>query len=752
MTHNKADRLYELLPAVHRMRDADLGYRLRGLLQVIAEQVNVVDSDIAQLYENWFIETCQDWVVPYIGDLVGYAPVSATGESVDSKNNRALARERMVMPRSEVANTVRFRRRKGTVAVLEDLAAAVAGWPARAVEFYRLLSYTQNISYLHLDRGRTTDVRDGYALQELGGPFEETAHTVDVRCINARHFPERYNIPEVGLFAWRLKTYSITGAPAYCLDKNSHCFFFNSLGNDTPLYNCSRPTHLHPPGKLNLPTPITRRELESHRPAGPGKPSVSGVPLHYGEGKSFEIRVGLDRQLVPPEAIVAADLSDWSYRALPGHVAVDPVLGRISFPPFHGRRQAPAEHETSRSASSALQVRAQTVWVSYNYAFSAGMGGGEYDRALSQRSGHTLYQVGEKEAFTRIGDALKQWQTDAPANAVIEITDSGVYVEAIDIFLKAGQTLQLCAANRRRPVVRLMNWQTSLPDNLSVTGEADSATGKADCWFTLDGVLVSGRGIKVQGDVAGVTIRHSTLVPGWGLNRDGESLNETEPSLELDDAPDCVRIEHSILGAIYVERDDLKEDPCLVYLSDSILDAISPTQVAIGASEKLCAYAVFDIRRTTVIGQVKTHAIQLAENSILMGYVLACRRQQGCVRFCYVSPGSRTPKRYECQPDLVESAALARARRGGLSAVEKNNLLESERLRVEPEFNSVRYGTPAYCQLTNTCAAEITRGADDESEMGAFHDLYQPQRAANLRARLDEYTPAGMTASIIFAS
>jgi hypothetical protein len=36
--------------------------------------------------------------------------------------------------------------------------------------------------------------------------------------------------------------------------------------------------------------------------------------------------------------------------------------------------------------------------------------------------------------------------------------------------------------------------------------------------------------------------------------------------------------------------------------------------------------------------------------------------------------------------------------------------------------------------------------------MGAFHDLYQPQREANLRARLDEYTPAGVNAGIIFAS
>ena len=76
----------------------------------------------------------------------------------------------------------------------------------------------------------------------------------------------------------------------------------------------------------------------------------------------------------------------------------------------------------------------------------------------------------------------------------------------------------------------------------------------------------------------------------------------------------------------------------------------------------------------------------------------------------------------------------------------------NERLRVEPEFNSTRYGTSTYCQLAAACAEEITRGADDESEMGAFHDLYQPQRAANLRARLNEFTPAGMDAGILYVN
>jgi hypothetical protein len=66
-------------------------------------------------------------------------------------------------------------------------------------------------------------------------------------------------------------------------------------------------------------------------------------------------------------------------------------------------------------------------------------------------------------------------------------------------------------------------------------------------------------------------------------------------------------------------------------------------------------------------------------------------------------------------------------------------------------FSSRLYGTPHYCRLDESCAEEIKKGAEDESEMGVFHDHYQPQRAANLRARLEEYTPAGMDAGVIYA-
>ena len=68
---------------------------------------------------------------------------------------------------------------------------------------------------------------------------------------------------------------------------------------------------------------------------------------------------------------------------------------------------------------------------------------------------------------------------------------------------------------------------------------------------------------------------------------------------------------------------------------------------------------------------------------------------------------------------------------------------------MRPHFSGERYGTPVYGQLASGCADEIRRGAEDGAEMGAFHDLYQPQREDSLRARLAEYAPAGTDAGVV---
>ena len=84
MTTFDADRLMSLLPAVYRNRDAERG-ELRTLLTVVAREIAVVEEDLAQLYDDQFIETCADWVVPYIGDLLGTSPLYTGGGTADDR-------------------------------------------------------------------------------------------------------------------------------------------------------------------------------------------------------------------------------------------------------------------------------------------------------------------------------------------------------------------------------------------------------------------------------------------------------------------------------------------------------------------------------------------------------------------------------------------------------------------------------------------------------------------------------------------
>jgi hypothetical protein len=747
--NNNIDRLYELLPVIYRQRDAEQGLQLRALLRVIDEQVKAVEDDISQLYENWFIETCQDWVVPYIGDLLGYQVVHEAGEPGDVTTVEGLLRNKILIPRRDVAHTIHDRRAKGTLALLEQLAEDVAGWPARAVEFYTLLGWFQNINSLHMKRGRTVDLRDGDALDRIDGPFDELAHTVDVRRIVSHRSIGRYNIPSIGLFAWRLKVYSVTKTRArHKREEGQGAFTFSILGNDAPLYTkpVPKPDTQRFSDELNFPTAIRRRSFEKR------------VADYYGEDKSLFIWTSRLQQTrsqqqehtqptqvvwepVTLNRIVAADLTDWQYQPEREKVAVDPVLGRIAFAPNHAPRGG--------------------LRVLYHYAFSADIGGGEYNRPLFQPATYKLFQVSKKEGvINSIEDALEEWEkwkaakttSDAdnpePRNAIIEITDSGVYTEEqLSISLGTNESLQIRAANRKRPVIDLAERE---PDRTGALGVQEGITGAAGSRLILDGLLIFGWGIDIAGPLAEVTIRHCTLVPGWDLEHDCEPKNADQPSLTLTNTDACVSIEHSILGSIEVNEDEVRQEPIAIKISDSVLDAAN-NEEALSTSDrpKRIAHAKLTILRTTVLGKILVHAIELAENSIFTGLVRVAHSQVGCMRFCYVPDGSRTPRRYNCQPDLVKKAV---DEDNTIPDTEKDQEKQRESDRVEPVFNSVRYGIPTYCQLADACAEEIRRGADDESEMGAFHDLFQPQRAANLRARLDEYTPAGMEAGIIYVN
>ncbi len=714
-----SDRLYNLLPVIYRLRDSEQGEPLRALLSIISGELAAVEADITGLYENWFIETSDEWVVPYIGDLLavrGLNPIKATAFS----------------QRAYVANTLFYRRRKGTAYVLEILAKDVTGWPAQAVEFFELLQTTQYLNHRRLFNAMP-DLRDLDRLDLLETPFDSLPHTADVRHIYNRR--GKHNIPNIGLFLWRLQNYRLSKVvPRQAAGQHTYGYHFSPLGNPAPLFNA--PAGAGFPDEQLVPGPIRPLDfyfdLKNYSDKY-GSPSASDRPddsRYYGPQRSLQIiRNGTP---VPPLDVMCKNLAAWA-RPPAGKVAVDVERGRITFP------------------DDLLPIKSLTV--SYNYGFSADMGGGPYDRRdrmveITPGVVQEL-QVGKGKHYATLGDALADWA--APNNfkkspAVIRIYDSATYEENLKIELPKHGMLVVDCENGERPTL-LVGGST-----LKITAPAGPTAKTEDtAALTLSGLVIEG-GLLMSGKL-NLAITDCTLVPGQALNEDGFPVKSGEPSLKVTDTDVTdlsVTISRSIVGALQMPGECKSLD-----VRDSIVDAPAPqgagqpVRAAIAANaEATDAGPVTTLERVTVFGQVLVRELTLASEVIFAHPVKAERRQTGCVRFSYVPEGSQTPRRYLCQPDLAISNRERELDPAKLTDAERQKII----LRVRPQFTSKRYGQPAYAQLGSACANEIKTGAEDGSEMGAFSMLQQPQREANLRVALDEYLRFGLEAGIFFVT
>lgn len=440
------DELYALLPAYIRQRDDALdGKPLRALLGVIEEQVDVLRADIAQLYENWFIETCAPWVVPYIGDLVGY----------ESLGDDALA---TTVPRSDVADVIRSRRRKGTIGVLETLARDVTGWPAIAIEFEHAIAATFSTIRPVTTREKTLDLRDSAMLATLR----------DARSLAARSVATHgmYALGSVGLLVSRLRAYGVSrGDAASVATQGDHCYTFDALGFDVPLVS----------GIRALPTVLVPGDLASE----------------YGTHESIALwtRPAGERtrlEPIPRERVFAADLRHWRVAAKPGEVAIDVERGRIAFAPGH--------------APDGVVVR-------YFYGAPADIGAGEYPRDLAPIAPRIAVVHGGREEHRHLRVALEAWRKTGAARAAIEFGDSHVYDESdLTIDVPEDGYLEIRAGDGSRPVVRIEDRSAGHLDVVRVRGGARST-------LVLDGLVLARRGLEIAGEIGTVIIRRCTFVP-----------------------------------------------------------------------------------------------------------------------------------------------------------------------------------------------------------------------------------------------
>jgi Putative Ig domain len=531
------DRLYNLLPAVYRIRDSAQGEPLRALMGIIQSELEAIDEDISRLYDNWFIETCQEWVVPYIADLLGVRSLKPISGGTFTA-------------RPFVAHALKYRRSKGTAAMLEGLAHDVTNWPSRVVEFFELLDTTQHLNHLRTDHVVTPDFRDTNALELLSGPFGQANHTLDVRSVA---LAGKYDVPNVGIYLWRLESFPLTRSTACPVtDGTDGRYRFSPLNIDTPLFN--QPTALADGARVvtesQVPGLLRRRalydDLEALRQAivdGTATASVDGIAttsIFFRKNPVLQIFVA--DTPVPPEQIIICDLSDqptppgsWpqppaSVQYTPSSggpkitrpitVSVDPLLGRLFF-----------------TTGSIPQDRSK-VHVSYSYAFSGNLGGGPYDRTDSMPAvpAAPFVQVAvtkqltadNRTIFATLTDAIENpttgWNAQAPGTSgIIAILDSETYADSPSITIPDRSTLLIVAADwpglrdgdSSRTALEPAGNRPSVLGHLQVTGTA-APSSNTPGGLTLNGLLIDG-GVTVEpGNLGSLALVHCTLVPAAG--------------------------------------------------------------------------------------------------------------------------------------------------------------------------------------------------------------------------------------------
>ncbi len=711
-----AERLYDLLPAVYRLQDAQRGQPLRALLSVLERELDALRADIDTSWENAFIETCEEWLVPYIGELLGVRGIRSVPSAQFSQ-------------RAFVANTLGYRRGKGTAAVVERLAQDLTGCAAKVVEYFRHTLISAHMRHVREARalparGGTIDLRSQRQLAQLNTAFDAQAHRADVRHIASGR--GRYNLPQLGIFLWRLQSFEVSGASAVVSAAQPAFYRFHPFGFDAPLYNlpatksAGAPTEAH-----NVAHALSRRELFDELAGDVPARNLSPDP-------AFVVRTERAGVLSPPWPIEICDLSDVA-GALPakrppqGKVSVDPELGRITFsdadlPPAGQRFE---------------------VVVDYAYGFSSELGAGPFDRSrvhLTQLGSDQLgFVCGVSRdlalqgtgVVTTLAAALSAWNDyltglaeaeRGTATGAIVLLDNRRYDAPTDaIALPAGARLHLLSAKLRSappgpPTVLAQRACAVVHGDLKVRGGSSMLARARRGGLFLNGIFCTGQLRVEPGDLEDLDLAHVTFT------------SHRRPSIEIASEPGLTNATLSLRIARCLLSGLRAAGPLA---SAEVVDSLCVAEPALhlpGTTVSLCA--------STLVGSIRAGVLS-ASNAILEGPIEVAQHQAGCLRFCYARAGERTPRRYRCQPDL----ALSRVPQSAQAPIVA---------RLRPRFASLRLGDPAYGQLLGP--PELTRAAEDESELGVFHHLMHPLREANLHAALRQYLRFGMEAGLMLES
>ena len=763
--------LYDRLPEIYRVKDEEQTPpgQLKNYLAIADFIFDAIHENIESLYDDLFIETCEDWVIPYIGDLLGTSPLKGDPWTL----------------RADVADTIALRRRKGTLASIERLTYNLTQWGIHAVELRENLVWNQHLNHQRPDiggnppyasakrftpiRGGTVTLRDPAMLSLLNTPFDPFAHIPDLKPPTFGNI--RYNLPNLAIFLWRLKDYRVrftkpimkikatgTGVP----EEATHVvrLYVHPLGEPVRLFNTYQfDPDKDPPVITQLdetPGAIATARLTTNSEAGRPEKYVAihtYSPANTNINSLDVSEVGLQLLLPEPDFLPEPEFAEtkllgWKIRGenlcawetgiqpplKDREIAIDPIIGRIAI--------GVANLEEATALENHLLL-------TYTYGAVASVGAHPRSRTLPQKWNDETVVVKLVNLFEghTLNEALNDIQ-DATSPVVIEIQDSRVHVwdlsaiagtidEDGGLNLQLNRSLIIQAADGQRPIIKLVQSLRVRPKNVA---EAASLTIRLEgLYLTRDELFPVNAPLIARTAINRLEIVDCTLYPGGQKLLDGTVEGKRKPlrhSLELrqnygfseDDekifnqTPEII-LERSIAGSLLLDRD------YRLFLSHSIIDAGKgvgddpETSFAVAnATDALNDWGPpTQVNGITIFGRMRVEQIS-GRGGIWVHALEVLNNQTGCIRYSYFSgKGDRLPQNLGCvtgtEPKL--------------------------------QFVSQIFGEPAYGQLARVSDFRIRERGPNDDEMGTFGFLLEAHKWRNLQIRFREFMPVGIRPLLI---
>ncbi len=761
--------LFERLPEIYRSRDAEVtpANQLRAYLGAIEAPFSALHADIAQLYDNLFIDTCDDWVIPYLADLLGTSHLRGDPRTL----------------RADVADTIALRRRKGTLGAIERLAVNLTGWAARSVELRENLAWTQHLNHPRADaggeppyanagrtrfdipRGGTAPIRDPAALALLGTPFDKFAYTADCKIAQDGNRP--INLPNLAIFLWRLAIYRLPRVQALSkgvinlgnlsggLARRALRFDLHPLDIPVQLFNTSRPGFLRPDTSGGAVAPLTEADAVPG-PIAPARLTTGTADGHpdayvrvdYYDASSaplsgFDLAdVGL--HLFMPQTLQALLGPDWQWRYRGdnlcawesglrrplrlGEIVVDPALGRVLIGLYN----------------NAQADQLAQLYTSFTYAAVGPVGAHPVSRSVpATPTDAEVRRVGAIAGGITLQQALANLDS-ATGPVIIEIHDS--LVHALDLAalpgtnidgtrsLRLAQNLTLRAMGEHRPIVLLSQPLSLRPVDVSTATPQHPQVRLQGLYLAPASGFPAAEALINRAAVARLEILGCTLAPGGHSLRDG-SRAPMQPALHLVDGygfssaaevdafvptPDIV-IQRSSVGALAVDSRYRLD------IQDSIVDAglgfndAASGLLAIGAATAPATTwgAPLDFAGLTCFGAVRVAAVG-GSGGIFTQRFQVLDNQHGCIKWsAFAATDNRKPPNHFC----VQGARIV--------------------------FSAERFNAPGYAQLQRETDRRVRELGPDDDAMGAFGFLLEAHKWTNLHVRLREFTPVGVRPLVI---